>query len=333
MDLTIDEQNLLTQANYYLNLDYSEIPEVFYVPTYYNNPELHNSFKLTLEQYATGSLTLALASKYDFNYAKKAIKLIANWVDKNKQVSSKEDSFLALIYKGQKFLTAISTLINLQYMIDIPNLENWINCVYLYACESTIIERWSRPNNTFYWGYLGKLLVFTYIIEDVELQKNLLIQSKGFFSDSIKKINGMLGYKNELWRENLRNNSFLWYTYFSLAPMSVIAWIDKKYFDNDDLLNQLELPMVRFFDFITKEIPIPNRFPYKKYTGWKGKIQNLVWPSENDFVWVEAPHLFEIMGKLYNNPNFTDYASKYYPIGNDGNVWCFPTYRINNNLL
>lgn len=311
-------QQLLNHANNYISMKIPKCPAVYYCPHYFKDPNGHYEAKSDFELICFMARTMSLAYHItmETRYLNKLEHIVTEW-SKMQWCSNKDDSQMVLCYKGQALIQSMH-IIEKSGVTD-SVLSEWIANVYHPAV--TQLKAKSRRNNHFSWALYGELLC-----ADLFDTKSIVLtvgeEIKEHIAYSTADLYCLLGRKGEFWRENLRNNSGMWYTYFSLAPLTRAAYLLKtKYGMN--LFGLLEEPLSAYFLYASKAREWPKVFPYKKYSGILGKIQHILWPSEDSVVIEPGYNLFEAMSYIYQSPAYSRHCQHRPIIG--GNVWRYPT--------
>jgi len=194
----------------------NQIQEIFYVPGFYENPEEHrkNAQRLQTDAFKAYANALAYRLGAGNEYGRKACKILHEWAQINKRYSGNDGS-LVMAYSGSAMIIAAQLMSNSNLWGEVEKslFDLWVKNVYWKACN----EIRNRPNNWADWGRFGSLLCSTYFTDEEELQKNMQL----FKSDIFNKIASDGSMPEEIKREK----NGIWYTYFSLAPMTASCWI------------------------------------------------------------------------------------------------------------
>ena len=190
--------------------------EDFSVPGYYSDPEAHQANSKALNQDAFAAYTEALAFRLTGRrkYGRKAVSLLNAWGKKNR-LYSEYDGPLVMAYAGSGLLVAAELMEGnrLWRPEDEAAFKEWTDRVYMKAC----IQIRTLGNNWGDWGRMGALLAAS------------LLERPSEIGETVRLI------KSDLWRkiapdghmphEVVRGNNSLWYTYFSLSPMTAAFWL------------------------------------------------------------------------------------------------------------
>ncbi|MDU1890526.1 MAG: alginate lyase family protein [Dysgonomonas sp.] len=92
--------------------------------------------------------------------------------------------------------------------------DQWLTNVYQKACNEI---RDQLKNNHADWGRFGSLLCATYLDDKDEINENIRLIKSDMFHKIAKD--------GSMPEETVRKEKGLWYTYFSLAPMTAACWL------------------------------------------------------------------------------------------------------------
>ncbi len=190
--------------------------EDFAVPGYYVKPEEHQANSKALNKDAFAAYTEALAYRLTGRrkYGRKALYFLNAWGGKNR-CYSEPDGPLVMAYAGSGLVVAGELMeeSRLWKQEDRAAFKDWADRVYLKACVQI------RPlgNNWGDWGRMGALMAASLLDRPAEVEETVRL------------------IKSDLWRkiapdghmphEVVRGNNSLWYTYFSLSPMTAAFWL------------------------------------------------------------------------------------------------------------
>ena len=188
----------------------------FAVPGYYVKPEEHRANSLALQQDAFAAYCSALAYRLSGKkrYGEKACYFMNAWATINKKYSE-PDGPLVMSYSGSAFLMAAELMDDTSvWDADEKRLfKDWVTSVYRKATN----EIRERKNNWADWGRLGSLLAASFLDDKEEIERNIKL-IKGDLGDKIASDGHMPA-------EVVREKNGIWYTYFSLAPMTASFWV------------------------------------------------------------------------------------------------------------
>lgn len=188
----------------------------FNVPGYYVKPQEHRANSLALQQDAFAAYCSALAYKLTGKkaYGEKACYFLNAWAYINNKYSE-PDGPLVMSYSGSALLMAAELMSDspIWKQSDKEQFKNWVATVYRKAAN----EIRERKNNWADWGRFGSVLSASLLEDEEEMNRNIAL-IKGDFSRKIAPDGHMPG-------EVVREQNGLWYTYFSLAPMTAAMWV------------------------------------------------------------------------------------------------------------
>ncbi len=276
------------------------------VPGYYVKPAEHRANSLALAQDAFAAYSSALAYRLSGKkaYGEKACYFMNAWAEINKKYSQ-PDGPLVMSYVGTAMMMAAELMKDspLWKEGDKQKFVAWTGNVYQKAAN----EIRERKNNWADWGRLGSLLAASFLEDSEEVERN------------VELIKGDLGAKfaadGHMPHEVVRGGNGIWYTYFSLAPMTASFWA---------VYN------------LTGE----NLFAWEEDgKSVKGALDYLLYYQKNpsEWKWFEGPrpgthktwpdNLLEAMYGIYGNPEYLSYVAEsrphIYPVHHF--AWSFPT--------
>lgn len=187
----------------------------FDVPGYYIDPELHRTNSRILQSDAFDAYACALAFRLggEERYAEKAKYFLMAWAGTNKKYSNYDGS-LVMAYSGTAMVNAASLLMEGDWQeAEKEVCLSWVKNVYQKACN----EIRTRSNNWADWGRLGSLLSASLLGDKEEIHENIRL-IKSDWSHKIAED----GHMPE---EVRREANGIWYTYFSLAPITAACWV------------------------------------------------------------------------------------------------------------
>ena len=300
--LVLKADNALKENNHAL--------EDFSIPGRYINEELHvkNSQSLQIDAFNAYVCALAYRLNGDKKYGQKACELLNAWGSINRKFSD-YDGVLVMAYSGAGLMNA-ALLMKKQKIWDDTNqkqFELWVKGVYKVSGDSIR----TRKNNWGDWGRYASLLAASYLIDKNEIKANC----KLIKSDLAAKIteNGSMP------EETKRKEKGIWYTYFSLAPITASAWIIYNE-TGEDLFHQniKNASIKKALDYLLRYTNKPEEWPHFLNPEKPSLSNNLSgWPY----------NLFEAMGGIYGDKDFVEAADKYRPIiySRHHFAWTFPT--------
>lgn len=280
--------------------------EDFSIPGFYQNPEGHRKNKLGLQTDAFNAYASALAYRLGGGdkYGEKACDLLNAWAKTNKKYSD-YDGTLAMSYCGTAMIIAAQLMSGATiWKADEQELfKGWTRDVYRKACN----EIRHRANNWADWGRFGSLLCAAYLHDADELNENARLIK----SDLFKKI----APDGSMPEETRREKNGLWYTYFSLAPITASCWI--VYNNTGENLFFLEedgVSLKTAIDYLAYYNQHPDEWQWYKdpRVGEPGE-----WPG----------NLLEAMSGIYNDPAYVQFVLPDRPLMYPTHhfAWTFPT--------
>jgi hypothetical protein len=280
--------------------------EDFKVPGYYIDSLNHrkNSAGLQSDSFDAYACALAWQLTGKKKYAEKALQLMNTWSTINKKYSD-FDGVLVMSYSGTGLIIAGELLLPYKNW-NRPDREkyfNWCRSVYRKACN----EIRDKQNNWADWGRFGSVLCAHLLDDPSEIQEN----SRLIKSDLFKKIDpdGHMPFETQ------RGANGIWYTYFSLAPMTAASYvIYNSTGENLFELNSGEKSIKKAVDYLYYYSLHPNEWPWFKNPN---KSSPDSWPG----------NLFEAMYYIYKDSRYQDYIAESRPLCYDKHhfAWSFPT--------
>ncbi|WP_220399564.1 alginate lyase family protein [Filimonas effusa] len=282
----------------------------FSIPGFYVNPNLHRKNKQGLEADAFYAYACALAWQLSGKaiYADRALYFLNAWGSIN-QTYSEADGPLVLSYSGSGLLMAAELMRNYNNwkQEDKDQFATWVKNVYRKAGNE--IRR--RPNNWADWGRFASVLASYYLDDEKDMAMNL----KLIKADLFDKIAG----DGHLTEEVKRESNGIWYTYFSLAPITAAAWV--LYNATHENLFQLEKDgrsIKKALDYLLLYQQQPADWPwFKNPRIGQAKDPNGFWPA----------NLIEAMLPVYNSAAYDIFLAPHRPIIYNKHhfAWVFPT--------
>ncbi|WP_232835001.1 alginate lyase family protein [Pleomorphovibrio marinus] len=280
--------------------------EDFAVPGFYKDPEGHrnNSRSLQSDSFDAYAAALAYRLSGEEKFAKKAIYFLNAWATTNKGYSE-ADGPLVMAYSGPGLMIAADLLKfdPLWPDTDREKFKSWVDQVYKKACN----EIRERKNNWADWGRFGSVLSAAFLDNKEEMQTNINLVK----SDLFEKI-AVDGHMPE---EVRRQERGLWYTYFSLAPITATCWAILQA-EGTDLLHWEEdgRSVKTAIDYLLHYVESPDDWPWheKQRPGSPDS-----WPG----------NLMEAMEHVYEVEEYGQYAYPARPVSYPTHhfAWTFPT--------
>ena len=278
----------------------------FSVPGYYQNPEGHQRNSKSLQTDAFNAYCCALAYRLSGNkkYGDKACELMNIWAKVNHMYSD-YDGTLVMSYSGNAMVIAAQLMSDskLWKKADHALFDQWLVNVYRKACN----EIRERSNNWADWGRFGSLLCAVYFDDAKELNENIRLIK----SDLFHKI----APDGSMPEETRREGNGIWYTYFSLAPMTGACWlIYNATGENLFILDNNGVSIKSAIDYLLYHNLHPDEwkwFPNPR-TGPKDR-----WPG----------NLLEAMSGIYHDERYVEFVKHSRPLMYPEHhfAWSFPT--------
>lgn len=247
--------NLLIQADNWLQTPPSPLATLR-VPGGYADPAGHEQAMRPLVQDSMAALGEALAwiITGDLKYLIQADMILAAWEATLKKVSG-FDSQLALVTKGMAMLESWRILGSGARLQPFNFLS-----LYIPAAQALI----SYANNPGAWGWCGLVLAERF------MGKNLAGRVDGFLKHLKNAVDLDSG---DLWREDRRTNSGIWYTSWALQAYTKVLFIFKQEL-GQDYFSLLRPAYQRLAEFVLN----PETWPHRLPGGILGKLWRLAFP-------------------------------------------------------
>lgn len=296
---------LLGYADSILNIPHNALID-FSVPGYYDKPHEHKANSRALQRDAFGAYCTALAYRLSDNkkYGEKACYFMNTWSSTNKKYSD-HDGVLVMAYSGSGLLMAAELMSDSQVWQreNKDEFKKWVAHVYSNAVNEIRI----RKNNWADWGRFGSLLAASFLEDQKEIEKNILLIK----SDLFEKIS----IDGSMPEETRRGENGIWYTYFSLAPMTASCWLVYNLTgENLFMLEENGISIKKALDYLFHYYQHPDEWKWNDHVR-SGK--NEIWPD----------NLFEAMAGIYGDEEYTKLIKNsrpiIYPIHHF--AWVFPT--------
>lgn len=280
----------------------------FNVPGYYVNATMHQNRSVSLNSDAFDAYTCALAyqlSGGQIKYANQSLRFLKAWADLNKNYSNADGS-LVMVYAGSAMIMAGELMLTYSgwNTVDKQNYLQWVRNVYLKASN----EIRTRKNNWGDWGRFGAMLSAHLLDTPDKMVENMgLIKSDLFIK---------IADDGHMPEEVKRGVNGIWYTYFSLAPITAACWVG--YQATGENL---------FTNFTRGNASIKLALDYLYY-------YNL---HPNEWKWFSNPNqgsprswpgiLLEPMSSIYGDDRYVQYVQSARPLSYRSHhyAWIFPT--------
>ncbi|MGX5819286.1 alginate lyase family protein [Chitinophaga lutea] len=277
----------------------------FSVPGYYVKPQEHRANSLAIQQDGFSAYACALAWQLSGKraYAEKALYFLNAWASINKGYSD-FDGPLVMSYSGTSLLMAAELVRPFKRWKTAGRQQfaGWVENVYRKAANAIR----GRKNNWADWGRMGSLLAACYLDDTAEIAENVRLIK----SDLSHKI----ADDGSMPEETRREKNGIWYTYFSLAPITASCWIVHNA-TGEDLFTQT--PIKKALDYLLYYNQHPQEWKWYKdpNTGKPGATG--FWPA----------NLFVAMYGIYGDPAYKAFTQPHEPIIYEQHhfAWTFPS--------
>lgn len=300
---------LIEKADSSLNVSHHAV-EDFAVPGFYQDKVNHRRLSLGLQTDGISAYSCALAYELTGKkkYAYKALYFLNSWASVNKKYSQLDGS-LVMSYSGTTLMIAADLLKNCKRWkaTDRDKFDWWTKNVFRHAANSIRF----RNNNSGDWSRFASLLADAYLNDEEDFQENVRLMKKDLF-DKIAEDGHMV-------EEVKREKNGIWYTYFSLAPITASMWVIYNETSENLFFEEKNGTSVKkALDYLLYHNQHPEEWKYFKnpVTGNVNTIYGF-WPT----------NLLEAMSNIYNSDAYRDYVKPYRPIQYDEHdySWVFPT--------
>ncbi|WPP48299.1 polysaccharide lyase family 8 super-sandwich domain-containing protein [Catalinimonas niigatensis] len=278
----------------------------FNVPGYYIDAQMHRTNSRSLQSDAFDAYACALAYQLsgEEKYADKAFDFLSAWANTNTKYSN-HDGSLVMAYSGTAMIMAAELLYHHQDWDEEDKKQFFFWTRNVYGKASNEIR--SRKNNWADWGRLGSILSAHLLDDTAEVAENIRLIKSDLFHKIAED-----GHMPE---EVRREANGIWYTYFSLAPITAACWVALQAEGTDLFAYQENGKSIKSaLDYL---------FYYNQHPDeWKwfdnprqGSPQS--WPG----------NLFEAMHGIYSNEKYSEYVSEAHPLAYPTHhfAWTFPT--------
>ncbi|MEQ9437661.1 MAG: polysaccharide lyase family 8 super-sandwich domain-containing protein [Cyclobacteriaceae bacterium] len=278
----------------------------FSVPGYYVKPKVHrkNSKSLQSDSFDAYASALAYQLTGEQQYADKARDFLMAWANINTQYSEFDGS-LVMAYSGTGMIMAAELLLTYEgwKASDKDQFFSWVTNVYRKATD----EIRHRKNNWADWGRLGSILSAHLLDDTAQVAENIRLMRSDLFHKIAED-----GHMPE---EVRREKNGIWYTYFSLAPITAACWV------------ALQTKGTDLFTLQEGDKSIKSALDYLLYyqqhpDEWKW-FENPNTGSPNTWPY----NLMEAMHGIYGDEAYGDFAAEArphsYPVHHF--AWSFPT--------
>ncbi|WP_426791898.1 alginate lyase family protein [Sphingobacterium sp. WOUb80] len=280
------------------------------IPGFYSDKKKHREVAMNLQKDAFAAYSAALAFRLNGKkkYAKKALYFLNAWAAINKEYDQLDGS-LVMSYAGSGLMIAAGLMQNTKAwkVGEQQQFKHWTQNVFQKATHSIR----SRHNNSGDWSRFSALLAAAYLRDtaDFNVTTNLI---KNDLFDKIAVDGHMV-------EEVKREGKGLWYTYFSLAPLTASMWtIFNMTGENLFFVEQNGASLLGALRYLSYYTLHPDEWRwYKNPDVATPKTITGFWP----------PNLMEAMKDVYREEEFETFAAPYRPIIFQKHhfAWTFPT--------
>lgn len=296
---------LLFYADSIQSLNHHAI-DVFSIPGYYYNPQIHHLHAIALQEDAFSAYCSALSYRLsgEKKYGEKACFFLNAWANINKSYCDR-DGALVMTYSGSALLMAAELMedTNEWNDKDAKIFKQWVSNVYKKAAYEIRLKK----DNLSDWGQLGAILSASLLKDKTGIKQNIKLVSFSILSK--------IAEDGHMRKEVLRGKNGIWYSYFSLAPMTVSCWLiynitGKNFFNPKHKKGELIKKALDYLFYYNKH---PSEWTWAK----SPKVGDHTWPD----------NLYESMGNIYNDSLYIDYVKPSRPHISQYHhfAWVFPT--------
>lgn len=284
--------------------------EDFSIPGFYSDKETHRrtSLALQVDGFSAYSCALAYQLSGKTKYAQKAIYFLNAWASINKKYSQLDGS-LVMSYAGTTLMISADLLKGYRkwHPQDVTQFKSWTRNVFRAAANSIRY----RNNNSGDWSRLASILADTYLEDKEDMQQNIALIKRDLFDK--------IAPDGHLVEEVKRQGKGIWYTYFSLAPLTASSWVI--YNQTGENLFEASKDGASFkkaLDYLHYYNQHPKEWKFFKNPD-TGSVHTATgfWPA----------NLLEAMNGIYPSAQFDDFLAPYRPIiyATHDYAWTFPT--------
>lgn len=284
--------------------------EDFSVPGFYQDKEGHRRLSVGLQVDGMSAYSCALAWKLTGKkkYAEKALYFMNSWAKMNRKYSQMDGS-LVMSYSGTTLMIAADLLKDYKRWrtADQEQFKVWTKNVFRHAANSIRF----RDNNSGDWSRLASVLANAYLGDAEDLQEDIRLIKKDLF-DKIAEDGHMV-------EEVKRQGNGIWYTYFSLAPLTASMWvIYNETGENLFFAEKNGASVKKALDYLLYYNQHPQEWKYFK-DPVTGSVHSMYgfWPA----------NLLEAMSNIYDSEDYRAYVAPHRPVmyGKHDYAWTFPT--------
>ena len=282
----------------------------FSIPGFYSDKEGHRrtSLALQVDGFSAYSCALAYQLSGKTKYADKAVYFLNAWAAVNKKYSQLDGS-LVMSYSGTTLMISADLLKGYRnwQAKDVEQFKWWTINVFRHAANTIRF----RNNNSGDWSRFASILADTYLGDQDDLQQNIALVKKDLFDK--------IAPDGHMTEEVKRQVKGVWYTYFSLAPLTASSWVI--YNQTGENLFKAEKDGASFkkaLDYLLYYNQHPEEWKFFKNPD-TGNVNTATgfWPA----------NLLEAMNGIYHSQDFDTFLAPYRPImyPKHDYAWTFPT--------
>lgn len=278
----------------------------FKVPGAYIDPAMHrkNSAGLQSDSFDAYACALAYQLSGDKKYAERSLGFLMAWANLNEKYSDYDGS-LVMAYSGTAMIMAAELLLDYKKWksTDREKFFTWVRNVYLKSCT----EIRTRKNNWADWGRLGSVLCAQLLDNEAEMTETVRLIK----SDLFHKI----ADDGHMPEETRREKNGIWYTYFSLAPITASMYVVyNSTGENLFTVTDSEKSLKKAIDYLFYFNQHPDEWKWFKNPNQGSPTS---WPG----------NLLEAMAGIYGAPEYVGYVEKSRPLCYPKHhfAWSFPT--------
>ncbi|MEI6947110.1 alginate lyase family protein [Paraflavisolibacter sp. H34] len=302
-------RQLLVQADSALLVTEHAV-EDFRVPGFYSDKDGHRkqSLALQVDGFSAYSCALAWQLTGKKKYADKARYFLNAWATKNKTYSLLDGS-LVLSYSGTTLMITAQLLKDYKKFTPAEQQQfaTWTRDVFRKAANSIRY----RNNNSGDWSRFASLLADCYLGDKEDFQQNVSMIKKDLFEK--------IAPDGHMVEEVKRQGNGIWYTYFSLAPLTASCWVIYN-FTGENLFFQEKngASIKKALDYLLHHNQHPGEWSFFK---------NPVTGDEHTATGFWPANLLEAMGPVYGSDAYRSFVAPYRPImyPRHDYAWTFPT--------
>lgn len=300
---------LIAKSDSALNINQHAIAD-FSIPGFYVKKEEHRqkSLALQVDGFSAYSCALAWQLTGKKKYAKKAIYFLNAWATINKKYSE-NDGPLVMCYSGTSMLMAAELMRD--YKKWRPQQQqvfaDWVRNVVNKASHRIRTGK----NNWADWGRLASLLADVYLNDEADIKEVSTMMNADIFTK--------IAPDGHMVEEVKREANGIWYTYFSLAPITASSWvIYNTTGENFFTMEQGGASFKMALDYLLYYNTHPAEWPWFKNPN-TGNINTATgfWPG----------NLLEAMHNIYHEDKFDAFVAPDRPIvyPRHDYAWTYPT--------